>query len=250
MPDGPAPRDAHPDLNAKALLVHGRLCDAYGCPVPYFHDLDPLLEVATHTALVGCAQMNAIEIHTWNSTRRSIAKPNRLVFDLDPGEGARWTHVVEAASLVRGVLRELGLEAWLKTSGGKGLHVVCPIAARLEFDVVRDFTRAVVQHLAKTTPSRFVARSGASNRIGRIFVDYLRNGFGATTVSAFSARARPGLGVSMPIDWNAAGDLEGGAQWTVMTALSHWRSMRKDPWAGYWSCSQTLTQARRLLERL
>jgi hypothetical protein len=90
-------------------------------------------------------------------------------------------------------------KSWLKTSGGKGLHVVVPLAPKWDYDVVKDWSQAVVQHLARTAPSRFVAKSGGSNRIGKIFVDYLRNGHGQTTAAAFSARSRPGLGVSMPV---------------------------------------------------
>jgi DNA primase len=128
-----------------------------------------------------------------------------MVFDLDPGAGVAWTHVQEAALLTRALLTELGLSSWLKTSGGKGLHVVVPLAPRLSYDAVKDFSQAIVQHLVHTIPGRFVAKSGPANRIGRIFVDYVRNGHGATTAAAFSARARPGLGVSMPVALGATG---------------------------------------------
>lgn len=144
-----------------------------------------------------------------------------MVFDLDPGQGTTWEHVQEAALLVRTLLGELGLESWLKTSGGKGQHVVVPLAPRLGYDTVKAFSQAVVQHLARTIPSRFVAKSGPSNPFGKLFVDYLRNGHGATTAAAFSARARPGLGVSMPVDWDQLPKLRSGAQWTVATAREH-----------------------------
>lgn len=144
---------------------------------------------------IGERGANVIEFHTWNSTARNIGKPDRMVFDLDPGQGTTWEHVQEAALLVRTLLGELGLESWLKTSGGKGQHVVVPLAPRLGYDTVKAFSQAVVQHLARTIPSRLVAKSGPSNRFGKLFVDYLRNGHGATTAAAFSARARPGLGV-------------------------------------------------------
>ena len=174
----------------------------------------------TAEALVSAAQMNVIEFHTWNSTIRNIDKPDRMVFDLDPGEGVAWTHVQEAALLTRALLTELGLASWLKTSGGKGLHVVVPLAPRLDYDTVKDFSQAIVQHLAQTIPARFVAKSGPANRVGRIFVDYLRNGHGATTAAAFSARARPGLGVSMPVAWEQLATLKSGAQWTIARRAS------------------------------
>jgi bifunctional non-homologous end joining protein LigD len=169
------------------------------------------------------------------------------VFDLDPGEGVKWPQVQEAAVLTRTLLNELGLESWLKTSGGKGLHVLVPIAPRLDYDTVKDFSQALVQHLAKTIPSRFVAKSGASNRVGRIFVDYLRNGRSATTAAAFSARSRPGLGVSMPVSWDQLQSLKSGAQWTIATAREYLSFQKSDPWASYWKSKQTLTRAMKML---
>lgn len=207
----------------------------------------PLLEVSSTKALVACAQMNVIEFHTWNSVARNIDKPQRIVFDLDPGDGTPWQHVQEAATLVRALLQELGLECWLKTSGGKGLHVVVPIAPRLDYDNVKAFSQAVVQHLARTIPSRFVAKSGPRNRVGKLFVDYLRNGHGATTAAAFSARARPGLGVSMPVHWEQLRELKSGAQWTVANAREYLSFQTEDPWAGYWKSRQSLTRALRLI---
>jgi bifunctional non-homologous end joining protein LigD len=171
-----------------------------------------------------------------------------MVFDLDPGEGTAWPQVQEAAVLVRTLLTELGLEAWVKTSGGKGMHVVVPIAARHDYDTVKAFSLAVAQHLARVIPSRFVARSGAANRVGKLFVDYLRNGHGATTVAAFSARARPGLGVSMPIAWEEVPKLKSGAQWNIATAREHLSFQTADPWAGYWKCRQPLATAMKLLD--
>ena len=223
--------------------------------IPGLREFDPklwpghpaMLELPSAEALVSAAQMNVIEFHTWNSTQKNPGKPDRIVFDLDPGEGVTWPRVQEAATLTRALLDELGLQSWLKTSGGKGLHVFVPIAPRLDHEVVKDFSQAVVQHLAATIPSRFVAKSGASNRVGKIFVDYLRNGHAATTAAAFSARARPGLGVSMPVAWEQLSRLKSGAQWTIATAREHLSFEKDDPWADYWNCRQTLTAAMKKL---
>ncbi|HEX4235152.1 MAG TPA: DNA ligase D [Caldimonas sp.] len=206
-----------------------------------------LLAVDTPDALVSAAQMNTIEFHTWNSTAKKIDQPDRIVFDLDPGEGVTWAQVQEAALLTRAMLTELGLASWLKTSGGKGLHVVVPIVPRLGYDVVKEFSAAVVTHLAKTIPQRFVAKSGGSNRIGRIFVDYLRNGHGQTTATAFSARSRPGLGVSMPVAWEQLMALKGAAQWTVLTAREYLSFEANDPWAEYWTTRQNLAAGMKTL---
>jgi bifunctional non-homologous end joining protein LigD len=207
----------------------------------------PLLEVATAQALVAAAQMNVIEFHTWNATAKKIGQPDRVIFDLDPGEGVPWAHVQEAALLVRGLLTELKLQSWLKTSGGKGLHVVVPLAPREGWDAVKAFSETLVQHLARVLPQRFVAKSGAANRVGRIYVDYLRNNHGATTAAAFSARARPGLGVSMPIAWEGLAELKRSDPWTVRTAREYLSFQQQDPWADYWTCRQTLAAARKAL---
>jgi bifunctional non-homologous end joining protein LigD len=192
----------------------------------------PLLTIDTVDALMSAAQMNAVEFHTWNSTVRRIDKPDRVIFDLNPGEGVKWTHVQEAALLVQTLLHELGLQAWLKTSGGKGLHVVVPLTPRLDYDAVKAFSKAFVRHLAKTIPERFSATSGASNRIGKVYVDYLRNG----------------MGVSMPVSWEQLSELKSGAQWTVQTAREYLSFQTQDPWAAYWTTTQSPAPAIRRLQ--
>lgn len=216
-------------------------------PVSLWPEHGALLELPSAEALVGAAQMNVIEFHTWNSTAKNIDNPDRIVFDLDPGEGVSWAHLQEAALLTQELLKNLGLLAWLKTSGGKGLHVVVPIAPRRDSDVVKGFSQAVVQHLARTIPSRFVAKSGAGNRVGKIFIDWLRNGRTQTTAAAFSARARAGLGVSMPIEWDALHAIKSGAQWNIATAREHLSFQKKDPWGDYWTCKQTITAGMKML---
>jgi bifunctional non-homologous end joining protein LigD len=216
-------------------------------PAAVWPEHAPLLEIPTAKALVAAAQMNVIEFHTWNATVKKIDRPDRVVFDLDPGEGVSWQQVQEAALLMRGMLTELSLQAWLKTSGGKGLHVVVPLSPRDDWESVRAFSEAVVQHMAGVIPQRFVARSGAGNRVGRIYIDYLRNTHGATTAAAFSARSRPGLGVSMPIAWEALGDLKKGDQWTVRTAREYLSFQQEDPWSAYWTCRQTLAAGKKAL---
>jgi len=208
---------------------------------------EPLLEVASAQGIASAAQMNVIEFHTWNASVRTIDKPDRIVFDLDPGEGVAWPRVQEAATLVRSFLEELGLQTWLKTSGGKGLHVVVPLAPRFDWDTVKGFSQAVVEHLAQVVPNRFSAKSGAQNRVGKVFVDYIRNAHGATTAAAYSARARPGLGVSMPVAWDQLGALKSGSQWSIANAREHLSFQTRDPWADYWSARQPLARAMKRL---
>ncbi|HUP98708.1 MAG TPA: DNA ligase D [Usitatibacter sp.] len=202
-----------------------------------------MLEVASAETLVGAAQMNVIEFHTWNSTTDDIAHPDRVIFDLDPGEGIDWATLKEATGLVKQMLDLLGLESFLKTSGGKGLHVVVPLTPRWDYDQVKDFSEKVVMHMSRTIPTLFVAKSGARNRVGRIFVDYLRNGKGATTIAAFSARTRPGLGVSVPVTWKELAKLEAANQWDIFNVHQRLSKLRADPWKDYAGTRQTLEGA-------
>jgi bifunctional non-homologous end joining protein LigD len=208
----------------------------------------PLLEIHSLEGLISATQMNVIEFHTWNATVKKINQPDRVVFDLDPGEGITWPQLQEAALLMRTLLQELGLKSWLKTSGGKGLHVVVPLTPRLDADAVKTFSKAAVEHMARTIPQRFVAKSGPSRRVGRIFIDYLRNGHGQTTAAAFTARARPGMGVSMPVAWAQLPELKSGAHWTVRTAREYLSfTGGEDPWADYRKSRQSLSTAIRRL---
>ena len=208
----------------------------------------PLLEIDSAEGLVGAAQMNVVELHTWNATTDAIEKPDRMTFDLDPGEGLSWGRVIEAAEIMKAMLEELSLQGFLKTSGGKGLHVVVPIARKLDWDTVKDFSQAVVQHLANTFPDRFVSKSGGRNRVGKLFIDYLRNGRGATTVAAYSARARQGMGVSIPLSWDELRKIKSGAQWTIANVQERLDEQRRtDPWNEYKKSRQTLAKAMKTL---
>lgn len=223
--------------------------------MPGMTELDPalwpghaaLMAADSAESLLTAAQVNTVEFHTWNSTANRIDLPDRMIFDLDPGEGTTWAHIQEAALLMRSMLQELGLDSWLKTSGGKGLHVVVPLTPKLDYAVVKGFSQAVVQHMARVIPQRFVAKSGGTNRVGKIFIDYLRNGHGQTTAAAFSARARAGLGVSMPVAWDELASLKSGSQWTIVTAREYVSFQHEDPWATYWTSRQTLTAAMKKL---
>jgi bifunctional non-homologous end joining protein LigD len=212
--------------------------------------LDPdhprMTRIDTVEGILSCAQWNVVEIHSQNAVEKRYDTPDRFVFDLDPGEGISFAQVQEAAQLVRAFLQELGLTPFLKTSGGKGLHVVVPLKPKLDWDTVKDFSHAIVTHLAKTIPDRFSDKSGAKNRVGRIFIDYLRNGRGATTVSAWSARVRPGLGISVPVRWEELMDLTSGAHWTVRT-VGERLGIGNSPWEDYEESAATLTKAMKAL---
>lgn len=202
----------------------------------------PMIEIANKRGLLSAAQWNVIEFHTPNASAVAFDRPDRMVFDLDPGEGVAWGQMQQAAQLVHSFLAQLGLPSFLKTSGGKGLHVVVPVRRLHDWDTVKGLSEAVVGHMAKTIPQRFVARSGPKNRVGKIFIDYLRNGLGATTVCAWSARARPGLGVSVPVAWAELASLRAGDHWSVKT-IHERLEVGNAPWAGYARAARSLTSA-------
>lgn len=199
--------------------------------------LDPgharLMEIDSVSALLGAVQMGTVELHTWGATSDKIDTPDLFVLDLDPDPALPWKAMVEAAQLTLSVLDELGLEAFVKTSGGKGLHLVIPLARRDGWDTVKAFAKAIAQFMTQQLPERFTATSGPKNRVGKIFIDYLRNARGASTVAAYSVRARPGLPVSVPVSREELKGLRGAQQWTVANLLERLEGLKADPWAGY-----------------
>jgi len=200
-----------------------------------------LITIENVGALVGAAQMGTIEMHTWNALAAKLEKPDRMVFDLDPGEGLGWDRMQEAARLTRELLEELGLESFCKTSGGKGLHVVVPLTPQAGWDEVKGFSQAVAQHMASTLPKYFSAKMGKQNRQDKIFVDYLRNNRGSSTVAAFSLRARPGMGASVPIDWDELDATTSGDQWNIGNLHERLDALKTDPWSQYAKTRQRIT---------
>ncbi|AZF37369.1 ATP-dependent DNA ligase, LigD [Pseudomonas sp. R4-39-08] len=199
--------------------------------------LDPgharLMEIDTADALVGAVQMGTVELHTWGATTDKIETPDLFVLDLDPDPALPWKAMLEAAQLTLSVLDELGLQAFVKTSGGKGLHLIVPLARRDDWDSVKAFAKAIAQFMTQQLPERFTATSGPKNRVGKIFIDYLRNARGASTVAAYSVRARPGLPVSVPVSREELNGLRSSQQWTVANLHERLQSLQADPWAGY-----------------
>ncbi len=190
--------------------------------------------------LLGAVQMNMLELHTWNATDKDFDKPDRFVLDLDPDPALPWKAMLEATQLALTLLDELGLKVFLKTSGGKGMHLVVPLTRRAGWDEVKDFSHAVVNYLAKLFPDRLSAVSGPKNRVGRIFIDYLRNGKGATTACAYSLRAREGLPVSVPVWREELGQLKGANQWHIGNLHERLAEV-DDPWADMGKTRQSIT---------
>ncbi|WP_338473501.1 DNA ligase D [Pseudomonas sp. MS646] len=199
--------------------------------------LDPghaaLMEIDSVQSLVSAAQMGTVELHTWTATHERIETPDLFVLDLDPDPSLPWSAMLETTRLTLSVLDELGLQAFLKTSGGKGMHVIVPLARSEGWDTTKAFAKAISQFLAREVPQKITATLGPKNRVGKVFVDYLRNARGASTVSAYSVRARPGLPVSVPIARAELDGLRNAQQWDINTALERARGLGADPWEGY-----------------
>lgn len=204
--------------------------DTYGA----IHDLEGLL------ALV---QFGALEIHAWGSRIDDIERPDRLVFDLDPDPTVPWKHVVAAALSLRDTLKTLGLTSFVKTTGGKGLHIVVPIQRKLAWPEVKEFCRRVVEMIAREAPDQYVTNMSKAKRVGKIFLDYLRNDRGATAVVAYSTRAKPVATVSVPLDWKELDKLKSPASFTVKNLPQRLAKLRRDPWAEIGKVRQSITQS-------
>jgi bifunctional non-homologous end joining protein LigD len=191
-------------------------------------------------ALVGLVQMDVLELHTWNSRFAHIEQPDRLVIDLDPGERVGWRALVDAARLVRALFTTLDLTTFVKTTGGRGLHVVVPLVPGADWSECLAFARAFALALVRTRPAVFTERFAKAGREDKILVDYLRNNRTNTSIAAFSTRARPDATVSVPIAWDELSPSRTPDRFTIATVPSRLARLREDPWKAYWSTKQRL----------
>lgn len=203
------------------------------------------LYIEDERGLVAAVQMGVLELHIWGAHNRTLEKPDRLVFDFDPDEAIPFATVRDAAREMRARLKHLGLESFAMATGGKGIHVVVPLTPHHGWDDVRAFAEAMARTLAAEDPERYLAEMSKARRKGRIFIDYLRNGRGATAIAPFSTRARKGAPIAWPVSWTALARLASAHEATVDNAADLLARQKKDPWAGYFDIDQVLP-----LERL
>jgi bifunctional non-homologous end joining protein LigD len=199
------------------------------------HDLDGLL---------GLVQSGVLEIHPWGSSAKNLEKPDMIIMDLDPGEGVPWSKVIAAALEVKRRLEEVGLATFLKTSGGKGLHVVTPLKPSAGWDAAKDFAKSIADDMAQDEPEAYVSTITKSKRKGKILIDYLRNGRGNTAVAPYSTRARKGAPVSMPLEWEELSEAIGPAYFTVLNAPQRLASLKADPWASFRASAKPLPKSK------
>jgi bifunctional non-homologous end joining protein LigD len=203
------------------------------------------------SAVVGLVQMGILEVHTWNSRFARIEQPDRIVIDLDPGVRVTWPRVIAAARVVRELLETLGLDSFVKTTGGRGLHVVVPLTPRDNWSHCLAFARAVADALVRHAPGEFTARFSKAGRENAILVDYLRNNRTNTSIAAYSTRARPDAPVSVPVAWTELSAAREPDRFTACTVPHRLARLRRDPWAEYWKTKQTIPRrAIAALERL
>jgi bifunctional non-homologous end joining protein LigD len=201
--------------------------------------------------VIGLVQMGIVEIHTWNSTFDRLEQPNRIVFDLDPGNRVTWPRVIAAARMVRTALAALDLEAYVKTTGGRGLHVVVPLVPHADWAECLAFARALSERLEQANPGEYTTAFARDGRENKILIDYLRNNRTNTSVSGFSTRARDGAPVSVPITWNELKPSLQPPTFTAVTVPARLARRQADPWTGYWTSRQRLTAGRiRAIQRM
>jgi bifunctional non-homologous end joining protein LigD len=206
-------------------------------------DPEPYGAIDSLEGLLSLAQMGVLEIHIWGSHRDKIEQPDYVVFDFDPDEGLGWDRVVEGTLAMRAFLEDLGLRTFLKTTGGKGLHVVLPIARRDDWDEVKAFTKAVAEKMVAANPTKYTSKLPKADRKGKIFIDYLRNGRGATSISAYSTRSRENAPVSVPLFWEELETGVRGNTYTVRTLPERLENLPSDPWADFFKVRQSITAA-------
>jgi bifunctional non-homologous end joining protein LigD len=192
-------------------------------------------------ALISLVQMDVLELHTWGARKDHLDKPDRMIFDLDPAPGVLWMQVIEAAQLIRALLDEAGLTSFVKTTGGKGLHVVIPLKPEKPWDDIKALSRAIAEHMEQTLPDRFTSKMAKAKRTGKIFIDYLRNAPEATAVAAYSTRARPGAPVSTPVAWDELTEQLHSDTFTAVNIPARLDQLKQDPWQQYFLLNQRVT---------
>jgi bifunctional non-homologous end joining protein LigD len=200
---------------------------------------EPYITLSTREAIVELAQIAVLELHPWGSCNESLEQPDRIIFDLDPDEAIGWETLASSALEVRKRLKDSGLQSFVKSTGGKGLHVVAPIRAEHPWPAIKQFAHSIVLAMEKDTPSFFLTRMTKAARAGKIYLDYLRNERGSTAVAPYSPRSRPGLPVAMPLAWSELKS-EQPPRFQV-SDFSQWRKrLSRDPWKGLPSLQQHL----------
>jgi bifunctional non-homologous end joining protein LigD len=201
------------------------------------------IAIENPSGLIALVQMGVLEIHPWGSRKDRLDRPDRIIFDIDPAPDRSWSDVVNAARHVKQRLEDLNLRSFVRTTGGKGLHVVAPIDRRSSWEQLKAVARAFANALAREHPNRYIATSSKAKRSGKLYIDYLRNEQGATAIASYSTRARSGATIATPITWKELSATLRPEAFTLRSIPDRLRGLKTDPWEGFFDVSQALTKA-------
>ena len=225
----------HPDAKVNAVIERVTVQESKG-PTLY-------MMANSTSALIALLQMGALELHPFGSSAPKLGCPDCIIFDFDPADDVPWKDLVEGVHLLKTLLEELGFRTFIKTTGGKGLHVVLPVKPALAWDEVKAFTKAVAELMVQSFPERFVATVTKAKRHGKIFVDYLRNAEGATAIAPYSLRARANAPVATPIAWDELAQDVRRDHFNLRNVPERLKTMKRDPWAAFFDVKQAITKA-------
>jgi bifunctional non-homologous end joining protein LigD len=216
-------------------------------PVPIQEDdgIKDYMAVDDLDGLIALVQLGVLEVHTWGCRRDAVDRPDQMILDLDPDESLPWQAVVDAAFELRRRLEAIDLVSFVKTTGGKGLHVVVPVTSRPGWDELKELTHQIALALVRAEPHRYLATMSKRERKGKIFIDYLRNGQGASAIGPYSTRAREGAPVATPITWEELEDGVDPSAFTVLTVPRRVATQKRDPWRDYATTRQSITASMR-----
>lgn len=202
----------------------------------------PYLMIKDAKGLMSLVQMGVVEMHSWNSHAKKVTLPDQIIFDLDPDSAVGWDEVVEAAFEVKARMEAMGLKSFVKTTGGKGLHVVIPLTPKLEWDVIKPFTKSIAIAMEKDNPKKYISTMSKAKRKGKIFIDYLRNDETSTAIAPFAARARAGATVSTPITWEELKKGVNPHDFTILSVPARLKKLKRDPWEGFFATKQAIAK--------
>lgn len=214
--------------------------DIYTIDIKEKHTKGKYIYIKNLKGLLALVQLGVLEIHPWGCTIKHIEKPDMMTFDLDPAPDVAWKNVIAAAKLIKKEFKKIGLDSFVKTTGGKGLHVVIPIKPHHDWHTIRTFTHSFVKYMVSQKPLLFTDNMSKAKRVGKIFIDYLRNQRGATAVAAFSTRAKQNASVSTPLEWRELSTKIKSDTFDIFNLPKRLAKSKKDPWEDFFRISQSL----------
>lgn len=202
---------------------------------------EPYIYINNVQGLMGLVQIGVLEIHPWGSRNSHLEKPDRIIFDLDPSPEIKWHEVIECARVINQFLTYLGLKNYVKTTGGKGLHIVIPIQPTRSWEVIGQMSKRIADMMVEIHPTKYIATMSKAKRRGKIFIDYLRNVRGATAIAAYSTRARDNAPIAVPLTWEELSPKIKSDTFNIKNIKKRLNSLKTDPWQNFFKTKQSIT---------